>query len=102
MLTATASRISGARARAISSVKMICCFSVAPRPPCSRGHWMPTQPPPASVALPGALELAPLVLVVRRCRGRKMRREPGPQLGAKRLVLHRGCPVTLALRRVRG
>jgi hypothetical protein len=48
MFTATASRISGARARAISSVKMICSFSDAPRPPCSRGHWMPTHPPDAS------------------------------------------------------
>ncbi len=48
MFTATASRISGARARAISSVKMICSFNVAPRPPCARGHWIPTQPPAAS------------------------------------------------------
>src|SRR5437868_2869673 len=47
MLTLTGSRISGARARAISSVKTICSFSVASRPPYSRGHWMPTQPPAA-------------------------------------------------------
>ena len=48
MFTAISSRISGARARAISSVKMICSFKDAPRPPCSRGHWMPTQPAAAS------------------------------------------------------
>ncbi len=47
MLTLTGSRISGARARAISSVKMICSRRLAPRPPCARGHWMPTQPPAA-------------------------------------------------------
>ena len=66
MLTATASRISGARARAISSVKMICSFSDAPRPPCSRGHWMPTQPPPASSRCQARWKSRRVVLVVGR------------------------------------
>jgi len=48
MLTLTGSRIPGARARAISSAKTICSTRLAPRLPCSRDHWMPTQPPSAS------------------------------------------------------
>ncbi len=32
----------GALARTISSLKMACSMSVAPRPPCSRGQEMPT------------------------------------------------------------
>jgi hypothetical protein len=35
---------SGVRARAVSSWKMICSVSEAPRPPYAFGQWTPHQP----------------------------------------------------------
>jgi hypothetical protein len=34
--------VGGALTRAISSCTMACCIGVAPQPPYSRGHSMPT------------------------------------------------------------
>ena len=79
----------GALARAISSLKIACSISVAPRPPYSFGHETPAQPAVVQLALPVAAELELRLVVAVGRRAGMVVLEPGAHLVAEGLLV--GC-----------